>query len=315
MSAAGSTSAAAAARPHHQPPHPLLASFSGISVKGVAPFNPEKCNQDALVMHQLPVNGRTHGEILLSVFDGHGENGHKVSGHFKARIPALLASSASFADAATTNAAIRDALLQAEREIVEDYSVDTSLSGTTGVVTVLRGNRLFAANVGDSRAVMGRADARFPSKVRADNITKDHKPDDPAEKSRIEEIGGRVFAVRFDDGIDGPARVWVSYADLPGLAMSRSLCDTIAKEAGVVSEPDLFELDLTAEDKFMIVATDGLWEFLSSQEVVDIVAKHASPTPDPEAAIRELVAESQRRWRLHEPVIDDTTMVVVYFRS
>ena len=43
----------------------------------------------------------------------------------------------------------------------------------------------------------------------------------PKEKERIIRAGGRVFAVEYDDGIDGPPRVWLGHMDVPGLAMSR----------------------------------------------------------------------------------------------
>jgi len=288
-----------------------LVSFSGISVKGHAPAQPDKQNQDSIIMRQLPVNEHCEGEILLAVFDGHGEQGHLVSQHFRRRVPGLLAASSALA--AHPGRAMREALLTAEREIIDDVSVDTTLSGSTGVMTLLRGNKLVVANVGDSRAIFGRASEN--GDVVAVDISKDHKPDDDAEQARIQEAGGRVFAIKFDDGIDGPARVWLSYADMPGLAMSRSLGDTIAKEAGVVSEPDLFDVEVQADDRFYVVASDGLFEFMSSQEVVDIVAKHMRPVPDPEAAIKALVAEAHKRWRLHEPVIDDTSIIVAFFNS
>jgi len=121
--------------------------------------------------------------------------------------------------------------------------------------------------------------------------------------------------MKYDDGIDGPPRVWLSYADMPGLAMSRSLCDTIGKEAGVTSEPEFHQTKLTPEDKFIIIATDGLWEFVSSQEAVDICKKYVidmSP-PNPQLAVKELVNESHRRWKKEEPVIDDTTIIVALF--
>ena len=59
--------------------------------------------------------------------------------------------------------------------------------------------------------------------------------------------GGRVFAVQYDDGVDGPARVWLQHMDIPGLAMSRSLGDSVAHQAGVISEPELFEKKLSPE--------------------------------------------------------------------
>lgn len=51
-------------------------------------------------------------------------------------------------------------------------------------------------------------------------------------KARIVAAGGRVFAVSYDDGVDGPSRVWLGHMDIPGLAMSRSLGDAVAHTAG-----------------------------------------------------------------------------------
>jgi serine/threonine protein phosphatase PrpC len=93
--------------------------------------------------------------------------------------------------------------------------------------------------VGDSRLIVA---VKENGNLVAKDVSEDHKPDAPAEKARIQAAGGRVFAVRYDDGIDGPARVWLAHADIPGLAMSRSLGDKVAHTAGVSSEPEIFEV-------------------------------------------------------------------------
>ena len=76
-----------------------------------------------------------------------------------------------------------------------------------------------------------------------------------------------VHAVEYEDGIDGPPRVWLGHMDIPGLAMSRSLGDTVAHSAGVSSEPELSVIQLEPEDRVVVIASDGLWEFMSNQEV------------------------------------------------
>jgi len=55
--------------------------------------------------------------------------------------------------------------------------------------------------------------------------------------------------------------------EAPGLAMSRSLGDKSGREVGVISEPEIFELILKEEDRFIVIASDGVWEFLSNEEV------------------------------------------------
>jgi hypothetical protein len=69
-----------------------------------------------------------------------------------------------------------------------------------------------------------------------------------------------VFAVEYDDGVDGPARVWLGHMDVPGLAMSRSLGDAVAHTAGVSSEPDFVVYDFNPdgrEDLILVMASDG----------------------------------------------------------
>lgn len=55
--------------------------------------------------------------------------------------------------------------------------------------------------------------------------------------------------------------------DLPGLAMSRSLGDRVAHSVGVSSVPEVKEFYLSRDDKFIVIASDGVWEFLSNEDV------------------------------------------------
>lgn len=129
-------------------------------------------------------------------------------------------------------------------------------------------------------------------------------------QARIESKGGRVFAVEYDDGVDGPSRVWLGNMDVPGLAMSRSLGDSIAHTAGVISEAEFFEYEFNQgrEDLIIVMASDGLWEFISDQEALEIAAS----TTEPRFAVDRLISESNERWMREEQVIDDTTVCVAF---
>jgi serine/threonine protein phosphatase PrpC len=135
----------------------------------------------------------------------------------------------------------------------------------------VRGRTLTVANIGDSRVILGRAShgdaGSGAGKLKAVEVSVDHKPDREDEMKRIVAHGGRVFAVEYDDGVDGPPRVWLGHMDIPGLAMARSLGDTVAHTAGVISDPEMHSVTLTSDDKVMVWASDGLWEFMSNQEV------------------------------------------------
>lgn len=57
---------------------------------------------------------------------------------------------------------------------------------------------------------------------------------------------------------------------IPGLAMSRSIGDAVAEQVGVIAEPEVMHVELTRDHKFIVLASDGLWEFISSQRVRDM---------------------------------------------
>jgi serine/threonine protein phosphatase PrpC len=275
-----------------------VTEYSGVSKKGHAPYNPRKKNQDALIMADDPQTN----SLILCVLDGHGEHGDGVSQTFRDSLATEMFNHPAWATDLKT--ATADAIAKCERNLLRNYRIDSEFSGTTLSMAIIRGNHVTGVNIGDSRVILGKEEA---GRLVAQEITFDHKPDSPKEKERILACGGRVFAVEYDDGIDGPPRVWLGHMDIPGLAMSRSLGDVVAHSAGVISEPEFTEFELNpATDKFLVVATDGLWEFVDNQETVDMVEGQNGP-PD---AVDVLVTEAATRWMHEEQVIDDTTIIV-----
>jgi serine/threonine protein phosphatase PrpC len=75
-----------------------------------------------------------------------------------------------------------------------------------------------------------------------------------------------------EDGTrSGPFRVWMKGKGYPGLAMSRTIGDLIASEVGVIAEPEIIEHTITKDCKFIVIATDGVWEFLNNERVCEVV--------------------------------------------
>lgn len=150
-------------------------------------------------------------------------------------------------------------------------TIDCSFSGTTLVSTLIVGNKIYCANVGDSRAVLARK-PQGAKKWVVDELSHDHKPDLPKEKARIEKQGGRVEPLLDEyDNAFGPPRVWLKDEDIPGLAMSRSIGDQVAARVGVTAEPEIIEATFSSEDKYILLASDGIWEFISNEEVIHVV--------------------------------------------
>lgn len=106
------------------------------------------------------------------------------------------------------------------------------------------------------------------------------------------------------------------HEQLPGLAMSRSIGDFVAGEVGVIAEPEVLHFDLTHEHKFLVLASDGIWEFLSNQAVVNIVAQFWE-SGNIEGACEKAVKEAVMQWRKvkcrqQDDAIDDITIVIAF---
>ena len=299
-----------------------VASVAGVSLRGHNPAA-KKTNQDAMVM----VEHAATGSLLVAVFDGHGVQGHDVSGFVARTFVTLLLQDRRFAaPGGDLCAALSDCLLTAERAMLNEPSIDASLSGSTAAAGVIRGRKLWAIGVGDSRIVLGAA--RHGGGVGAHPVTEDHKPELPAEKRRILEAGGRVMATRnrMAPHIVGPARVWLKDVPAPGLAMSRSLGDLVAKAAGVISTPDRHRVDLGEGARVLLLASDGLWDFVPNQEAIDGAMQSAGdarrlaqlesssprdPAAEAQESARSLMRVARARWLQRTGGSDDITIVCV----
>eukprot|EP00622_Pseudochattonella_farcimen_P002682 FR737663.1.p1 GENE.FR737663.1~~FR737663.1.p1 ORF type:complete len:219 (+),score=40.06 FR737663.1:58-657(+) len=187
---------------------------------------------------------------------------------------------------------------------------NADFSGTTFVCALIRGEEMWSSNIGDSRVTAGE---RKNGSIVFRTVSEDQKPDSPGEKERILAAGGRVFAVQYDDGIDGPQRVWLGNMDIPGLAMARSLGDTIAHSAGVISAPVITHeiLDPT-KSALLVIASDGLWEFMTDEDVITMTADLIAKGKTQMEIVEHLIKHSNELWLKEEEVIDDTTVCVAY---
>lgn len=91
-------------------------------------------------------------------------------------------------------------------------------------------------------------------------------------------------------------RVWLSYIQAPGLAMSRSMGDKVGAQAGVTADPEILNFPITNQDQFIIVASDGVWEYLSNEDVMSMVIPYVEKE-NPDQAAERVVAESIQAWR------------------
>ena len=93
--------------------------------------------------------------------------------------------------------------------------------------------------------------------------------------------------------------------------MSRSIGDQIAHMVGVSPDPEVMRFDLTSEDKFIVIASDGVWEFLSNETIGKIVWPYFVSN-SPERAGNAIVRAAAAKWKEHDSMIDDITCVTIF---
>jgi len=271
-----------------------------------------KINQDrGAVGH--PVCG-DYNQALFMVFDGHGAIGDKVSEFVVHKVQELLEKSPELVKAEPERA-LSEAFLETDRLLKEDRTIDAELSGTTAIVVLYRRDpttgttTAYTACAGDSRAVIGLCEG---GKWSAKDLSKDQKADDPVELARIKRAGGTVSP---PEAWGGPARVWLDKEmTLPGLAMSRSIGDHLVGSVGVIAEPvvtkEVLDFAASAKPALMILASDGVWEFIDSQEAVALVASKLAGGA--EKAAQALIECAANKWKVEEgDYRDDITAICI----
>ena len=285
-------------------------------------FNGEKdkdYNQDIAFLEKNFANNNTF--LYMAVCDGHGVEGHQVSGFIKRTLPKDLSNALVNKEILTSDKnkkkkiynIIGSTFIKVNEKLISNESINSIFSGTTCVSLIYTPIKLICANIGDSRAVLGRYDKKNKKWISI-NLSRDHKPTEEDEAKRILKKGGRIkpFIDEETGNEVGPLRVWVKDDEVPGLAMTRSFGDRVAAIAGTICVPEIKEYAFHEGDKFVIIASDGIWEFISSEECINIVGKFYENN-DVVQCCEYLYNESRKRWIKEEEVVDDITMLLVFF--
>ena len=291
----------------------------------------KKVNQDNYFIFKNFVQG--FDNIFMGVCDGHGYYGHEVSGYIKENLPMdlnhLIKTKKLNVSTDDLSSVIKTAFVLENKSLLRNRQIDSDLSGSTCISVIYTPQKLVIANLGDSRCILGKCIEKQNLEEKdeiigeknnknlkwvAENLSRDHKPTIPEEAERILRVGGRIRPMKDDDGeFIGPLRVYMKDKDMPGLAMTRSFGDYFGSTAGVISEPEVTEYFFKPEDKFIVLASDGLFEFIESQEIVDIIKDYYDKN-DIVGCCEYLYKESTRKWiQEEEDTVDDITMILVFF--
>ena len=293
----------------------VIKKIESICKKGYSGPGVKKTNQDNFFIYNNFNNNSNY--TYLGVCDGHGLFGQDISTYLVNNLPQNMNQNVinkglknlSNEKITTLSNLFQETFIQTNTSLNDDERIDSSFSGSTCVSLLFTPTRICCINVGDSRCIIGKFDGyEWISKA----LSRDHKPSEPDEMNRILKYGGRVESFRDNYGnFVGPERVWNTDMNGPGLAMSRSFGDEIAHKIGVVVDPEILEYFCLKEDKFIILGSDGIWEFISNDEVVDIVKDYYLDN-NIEGAIEHLYNEASKRWIMEEEVIDDITIIIIF---
>ena len=300
-----------------------IKSFSHLSRAGSEDEGIPKINQDSFIA--LSKVNNIEDFNIFAVLDGHGPHGHLVSKYVSENLVKNIISNPAIKTLLDIET-IYLTLKQNNYRIIKqsfisiDYNIrncnfDVNDSGTTCVLLIILGNHLICANVGDSRAIAIYSENNDPnlSKLNIVPLSIDFKLEISEEKNRIIRAGGKVDKLKNSMGEGaGPLRVFKPGKDYPGLAMSRSIGDAIAKTLGVIAEPGIIEYNLNEKIKFIVLGSDGIWEFLSNEEVKNI-GKIFYLNCEASDLCEELYSNSLIKWKCNDSSVDDITVIVIYF--
>ncbi|PIM99767.1 Serine/threonine protein phosphatase [Handroanthus impetiginosus] len=288
-------------------------------------------NQDAMTVWESFSGDKDM--FFCAVFDGHGPSGHKVARYVRDFLPARISLSYKQAsddgknavldietEPETENSESKNPLFlswkarmtkcfhEMDEQLEGDASIESYCSGTTSVCVLKKGEHLIIANLGDSRAVLCSRDES--NQLVPEQLTVDLKPNLPGEAHRIRSCQGRVLAMDEEPNV---YRIWMPHEDCPGLAMARAFGDFCLKDFGLISTPEVTYRKLTDRDEFVVLATDGIWDALSNDEVIKTIASARNRS----TAAKLLIEKAVRAWRYKFPraKIDDCAAICLFLKK
>jgi serine/threonine protein phosphatase PrpC len=193
---------------------------------------------------------------LFGVFDGHG--GKAVSKYLKNNLPQFFITKFNkniYQKKSVASEYFIKVYNFLQNKMLTNHPRYVQYCGSTACVVIHykknNRNNLWILNVGDSRAI------KCNNLNIAEQLSQDHKPNSPSERIRIEKLGGKIYF----DGSD-----W----RIGQLSLSRAFGDADSMPY-VTHMPEIYNYKLKQNDKFLVIACDGLWDVLTNQDVVDFV--------------------------------------------
>lgn len=267
-----------------------------VPVIGTSVVLGKRASQQDRILTQITHLSSTNPIALVSVFDGHGTKdlGHVVADKCSKTILNYFHKSNIWyyvEDQSTTDLrrALNTVVENLESDALELNRSHRTYAGTTLCAVIVSTEMIVSVNVGDSRAVLV-SETETNSK-NVTQVTQDHNTSNKTEKDRVLSNGG-----------------WISNGSVNGyISMTRAIGDADVKEHRnetkflgkkegqnfgprlIISDPDISFFEREKSQKFLIVATDGVWGTMSNDLAVQIVDSSLRRDPDPNTAASTLI--------------------------
>ncbi|CAG9318324.1 unnamed protein product [Blepharisma stoltei] len=315
--------------------------ISGCCISGQDPHNffIQKC-KDSFFVAQTPESLT----LIFGIFDGHGTEGSKVVEFCKAYMERFIIENENMFRNRRKEA-LETMFISCDEKLA-DTDIDCTMSGTTALMLIIDPKEISVATIGKNKAILATipeirkevsslvlsAENRPMQKILTPvTLSADHKPSNPEEFKRISKAGGIVKKLVDSDGKSiGPSRVFLKGANIPGLAVSRSIGDILGHRVGVIPDPIYSNFYYNkATDKFIVAASDGIWQVMDDIEVINFVDRYKKyckkhkgngeypARPSNSTIARLLCEEARRKWLLevekNDVIIDDISCVIVEY--
>jgi protein phosphatase 1G len=172
--------------------------------------------------------------------------------------------------------------------------------GSTACVALIRDNQLIVGNAGDSRCVISRGGQAY-------NLSRDHKPELTAERERILKAGGFIHMGR----VNGSLNLTRAIGDVE---FKQNKYLTPEKQI-VTANPDINIVELCDDDDFLVVACDGIWDCMSSQQLVNFIHEHINTEKNLSAVCERVLDRCLAPSTITGEGCDNMTMILVQFKK
>jgi len=290
--------------------------YASSSVQGRRPYNEDRAySVHPLIGTQLSDRSTS----FFAVYDGHG--GEDCAEWCSRQLHNHITRSPDYHRVGSKHLAIEQGFFSCDEELLVKHAEKEAESGTTCSCVLIDHSFIYSGNCGDTRNILCRGGEAIV-------LTRDHKPTDSEEQTRIESAGAKVTIHQPPPPKNGtlrrgpiPIQAYVELGDA-GLAVSRAFGDRSFKlnkeksstEQVIVCSPHLTITERKDNDEFILLASDGLWNFLPQEKIIEFVRSRLNSSIASERDLEDIV-NKLTQLALDKKSNDNVTVTLIAFNQ